>query len=226
MTNLYKSIKENIWVFRSLAKTVYFNFHYLPFKQAIKLPVWLYKPKLKKTGGSIKIHSGKISTGMIRLGYDRVSVYPNSGISLEINGNVVFNGSCCIGNDSFIAVDKGELSFGDFFNATAATKIICRHSIHFGNEVLIGWNNMVCDSDFHHIHDAESGESINADAPIKVGNHVWIANGCSIMKGSDIPDDVVVAAKSLVNKKLDIPSFSIVAGIPAKLKKTGVKWSI
>ena len=42
------------------------------------------------------------------------------------------------------------------------------------------------------------------------------------MKGSVIPNDVIVGSDSLVNKRLDVPSYSVVAGIPAKLKKENI----
>lgn len=223
---LLRILADNKWMLRSLAKTVYFNFRYLPAKQAVRLPIWLYKARLRKLGGSITIDADRIRPGMIQLGTDRVSVYRNGGISLEINGDIVFHGSCYIGNDSFIAVDGGRLSFGDFFNATAAVRIVCRKAITFGNGVLLGWNNMVCDSDFHAVRDMLSGKAGTTEKEIAVGSHVWIANGCSVMKGSEIPDNVIVAQKSLVNSKLDVPGHSLVAGTPARLKKENVDWDV
>lgn len=223
---ILKIFIENRWMLRSLAKTVYFNFRYLPAKQAVKLPIWLYKARLRKLGGSITIKADKVRPGMIQLGTDRVSVYRNGGISLEINGDIVFGGSCYIGNDSYIAVDGGKLSFGDFFNATAAVKIICRKGVTFGDRVLLGWNNMICDSDFHTVKDRLTGKSGATEKEITIGSHVWIANGCSVMKGSEIPDNVIVAQKSLVNGKLDVPEFSLMAGTPAKLKKENVEWNV
>lgn len=223
---LLKIIRNNKWMLRSLAKTVYFNFHYLPLRQAVRLPIWLYKARLRKLGGSITITADRIRPGMIQLGTDRVSVYRNGGISLEINGDIVFRGSCYIGNDSFIAVDGGKLSFGDFFNATAAVRIVCRKGITFGDRVLLGWNNMVCDSDFHTVRNRLTGKTNATEKEIAIGSHVWIANGCSVMKGSEIPDNVIVAQKSLVNGKLDVPEYSLVAGTPAKLKKEDVDWDV
>ena len=43
------------WMLRSLFSTIYFNFHYLPFNQAIRLPILLYKPHLVKCKGSVNI---------------------------------------------------------------------------------------------------------------------------------------------------------------------------
>lgn len=35
----------------SWLKTVYFNFHYLPFKQAVKLPIYLHRPHFHREWG-------------------------------------------------------------------------------------------------------------------------------------------------------------------------------
>ncbi len=67
------------WALRFLPQSLYFNLHYLPFNQAIKLPILLYKPHLLKMKGKI-ILSGRITTGMVRLGKFSVSLYPNNGL--------------------------------------------------------------------------------------------------------------------------------------------------
>lgn len=208
------------------AKDDIFQFPLPPIPTGHKTAGLAIKAKLKKCGGSIRINADRIRPGMIQLGANRVSIYPNNGISLEINGDIVFHGTCYIGNGSFIAVDGGRIEFGDFFNATAACRIVCHKGITFGRDVLIGWENMICDSDFHKIQNTENGLWSEPDASITIGNHVWIANSCSIMKGSVIPDDTIVAAHSLVNKKLDTEPFSLVAGCPASLKKKNVTWKI
>jgi hypothetical protein len=54
--------KVNIW------KTVYFNFHYFPFKTAIRMPVFIYwRSELYKMQGKIEI-DGPITTGMMKFG--------------------------------------------------------------------------------------------------------------------------------------------------------------
>lgn len=52
---LLRKIKHGGWVLRYIIPTIYFNFHYLPFRQAILLPIWLRNPKLLKCEGSIRI---------------------------------------------------------------------------------------------------------------------------------------------------------------------------
>lgn len=112
-----------------LPKIIYFNFHYLPFSQAMKLPILLYKPTFKCLGGTISISTdpdSKLKFGMIRLGDNRVSIYPNTGIMLELRGNVTFHGSCNIGNNSYISTwENSHIDFGDNFCSTTSLKLVC-----------------------------------------------------------------------------------------------------
>lgn len=101
-------------------------------------------------------------------------------------------------------------------------KLVCFHKILFEDYVLIGWNNTICDTDFHQLTLLNSDEKIPAYAPIKIGEGSWLAQNCTILKSTELPSYCVVATNSLLNKKYEIPQFSLIAGIPAKLKKTGV----
>jgi acetyltransferase-like isoleucine patch superfamily enzyme len=53
------------------------------------------------------------------------------------------------------------------------------------------------------------------DRSIVIGNDVWIATNAVIMKGITIGDGAVVGAGAIVNK--DVPSYAIVAGVPARI---------
>ena len=60
---------NNLCLFlRMLLPSLWFNFKYLPFKQAVKLPILLYKPTFLELKGSVVIESDSIRFGMIRLG--------------------------------------------------------------------------------------------------------------------------------------------------------------
>lgn len=77
----------------------------------------------------------------------------------------------------------------------------------------------------HPIYDIDSGVRINPSADIVVGRHVWIAQGALILKGSVIPDDSIVAARSLVTSSLrSDESNCLIAGAPARVIGTRVTW--
>lgn len=57
-------------------------------------------------------------------------------------------------------------------------------------------------------------EIIGSSGKVTIGNNVYIGADVLIVKGSKIGDNVIIGAKSLVSG--DIPSDSVVVGIPAK----------
>lgn len=147
---------------RSLPASIYFNFHYLPFRQAIRLPILLYKPHFLKLKGTVRIASDKIQTGMIRLGFPTVSLYPNSGIMIENHGGeILFKGRAGIGNASFLSIGpKGKVEFGEHFLATAGLKLTSYCSICFAPESLFGWDCTVMDTDFHKLTKVNGGGGV------------------------------------------------------------------
>ena len=82
---------------------------------------------------------------------------------------------------------------------------------------MIAAQSYIIDTD-HGIH---TGELIrnqqNTVALVSIGEDVWIAAGCKILKGSQIHDAAIIGASSLV--KGEIPANAIAVGIPAKVKK-------
>lgn len=222
---LMNSIRFKLQLLRYLIPNIYFNFHYLPFKQAYKLPIVFNKPHfgILKGNVSIKLDRGeKITHGMIKLGFSGVALYPNDGIRFQIAGGTVeFKGKCYIGSSSAIAVGrKGLLVFGDNFSSSAGIKIACQHRIIFEKDVLCGWEATFMDSDFHQLTSIDSQQPPQAYAPILIGEGCWFGSKTMIMKGTKLPDYCTVATNSMCNKEYT-DNYTIYAGSPAKAKKTG-----
>lgn len=55
------------------------------------------------------------------------------------------------------------------------------------------------------------------NAPVTIGNDVWVGRKCIIMDGVTIHDGAIVAAGAVVTK--DVPPYAIVGGVPAKVLK-------
>lgn len=62
-------------------------------------------------------------------------------------------------------------------------------------------------------------DQIEQKAGITIGNDVWIGMGAYIMPGVKIGNGVTIAANSVVTGKSDIPDYSIIGGVPAKVIK-------
>lgn len=54
--------------------------------------------------------------------------------------------------------------------------------------------------------------------PVTIGNDVWIGSNAVILQGVDVGNGAVIAAGAVVTK--DVPSFTIVGGVPARMIKT------
>lgn len=222
MKKIFQKIISNKWVLRSILHTIYFNLKYLPFHQAIKLPILLYKPRLLRLAGSIKIEAENIKFGMIQLGRNIVSFYPNSGITIENEGNIVFKGISKICSGGCLSVKKNaNLTIGNNFMATAELKLACYSAITICDNVLIGWETKIFDTDFHRLTYIDSEIQKQSYGAIHIGSNVWIANDCQIMKNTTIPDYCVVGTRSTLMKKYNVPLYSLIAGTPAKLIRTG-----
>ncbi|MCG3778467.1 MAG: putative acetyltransferase [Nitrospira sp.] len=113
-----------------------------------------------------------------------------------------------------------QLYLGDGTTLGDRYFIICTKSVEFGKHVMTASNLFV--SDCHHIY--ENTEippallPVTAGKPVKIEDHVWIGINCCILEGVTIGRHAVVAANSVV--KEDVPPYSLVAGTPAKVKKT------
>lgn len=87
--------------------------------------------------------------------------------------------------------------------------------ITIGEGSLIGHNVVLATIN----HDLAPGNNRkNHYAPITIGNHVWVGSNATVLPGVNIGDWAVVAAGAVVTK--DVPTYTVVGGIPAKVLKT------
>lgn len=93
-------------------------------------------------------------------------------------------------------------------------------TITIGEGVIFGHNSMVLTG--KHNYEAKDIETLRYDVPqgrdIVIGDGTWIASGAMVMGGVTIGKHCVVAASAVVTK--DVPDYSFVAGVPAKIIKT------
>lgn len=221
--SVFNKIKEFFKV--NWIKTLYFNFHYLPFKQAKKLPILLYKCSLQNCKGTVKIESEEVFFGMIKLGRYIVSLYPNTGIVWENHGGVVvFKGKCLIGNNSFISIAcSGKIDIGNDFVATSSLKITSYCLITFSEHVRVAWETIIMDTAFHNLKDMNGNIKGKAFSPIFIGKNNWISIRCIVLKGAKTPDFCVFGVGSIINKDYsEYPNYILLAGNPLEVKKNGI----
>jgi acetyltransferase-like isoleucine patch superfamily enzyme len=222
------SIKDlkKIFRYRSLLKTIYFNFHYLPLKQAWKLPILLYKPNLRCCKGKIilKPENGKIRHGMVKLGFYQVSIYPNSGVMWENKGGtIIFKGTCDFGNDTYLSFGENALvEISEGFNASAGVKIISYHGIKFGLYDSLGWGVLIMDTNFHPLYDLEKKKFKSAGGAIEIGDHNWFATQCKVMHSVKTPERCIFGMGTVITRGSEMKPYCVMGGSPVRVLKENV----
>ena len=84
--------------------------------------------------------------------------------------------------------------------------------IWIGAGSLIGHNVVLATLD-HELSVARRGRLV--PGPIRIGRRVWIGANVTVLAGVRIGDGAVVAAGAVVTR--DVPEFTIVGGVPAKV---------
>ncbi len=157
-------------------------------------------------------HPHVITTGFVFLG-KRVELYARRGYGQLIMGRFVH-----VGDENRLRCHEGVLTVGDKAVFGRDNTINCYLDVEIGPATIVADWVYVCD--FDHVTD-----DINlpikdqgiVKTPVRVGADVWIGTKASILRGTNVGHGSVIAAHAVVRE--DVPPYSIVGGIPARVLK-------
>lgn len=208
----------------NITKTLYINFRKLPFKQAIKLPIFVYgKLKIKCLKGKIIIRA-PIKTGLIQIGFNMdgvpLSMLP---VQLYICGKVIFYGYAIISKGTTLYV-QGEMSIGNCCTIGSGCFVKSIHKIILNDNVQITYGCTLFDCDMHYVKNIETGVVKNNRTSIIIGKNCWINAGTIVAKGVVLPDYSITARNSYLNKDYSEYGTNLfLVGSPAKPLKSRVQ---
>ena len=94
-------------------------------------------------------------------------------------------------------LDNAILNSG-YFTVNCNSVIVVAKKMYLGQDVMIGRNAVLYDSDFHQMLD-KKGKTLNPASQVKVGSHVWIGANSTILKGTMIGQNSFIGANAVVN---------------------------
>jgi acetyltransferase-like isoleucine patch superfamily enzyme len=177
---------------------------------AIRLYTLFYRSRFKKWGKGAHI----VPRALKLYGLEYISV----GEKTHIDKGIQLTAWKSYGNTSFYP----NIEIGNYCTIRPNTHISAINSIIIGDHLLTGTNVFIT----YNSHGKSTRESLSlppnqrplySKGPVVIGNNVWLGNNVCIMPGVTIGDNVVIGANSVVTH--NIPSYSIAAGVPAKIIK-------
>jgi len=111
--------------------------------------------------------------------------------------------------------EQSQISFGKNTYINNSFSLVSEKKITIGDDVLIGYNCNISDSNFH---DLNKNNRTNTDPNPKqviIENNVFIGNNVTVLKGVTIGENSIVATGAIVTKSF--PKDVIIGGCPAKI---------
>lgn len=148
--------------------------------------------------------------GDLELGCDRLR---GSGAEtlVRLRGNALWSseGGCRISYGSTVEILSGGVLDSRFFTMNSGSVLIAAKKIQLGHDVMIGRGVVIYDSDHHTVRDSR-GELRNPDAPVTIGDHVWLSTHVTVLKGTSIGAGSMAAAGTTVRGR--VPANTLCAG--------------
>nr|WP_302759818.1 acyltransferase [uncultured Blautia sp.] len=205
---MFQFINDKVHRFRGVIPTI-FNPHIVKRGGSLLIDG---KVVLKTWTGSQVVLNNNLFLGYNSRGYNGRSTI----IHLYDNAKLICNGNARIfyGGD-IILFENAKFHIGcSYINSNCTIRVT--EELTIGDDCAIACDFTVLDSDFHEIN------GFLHHGPVHIGDHVWIGSGVTVLPGVHIGEGAVIAAGSVVNK--DVAPYSLVAGIPATVKKENIIW--
>lgn len=159
-------------------------------------------------------------------------VFLDKGVEL-VNSTLIFHG-----NNSILCIKRTKnnkvnlkaslynnslLFFNEGCSFNQSLKIVVSEAknVLVGRDVMFSSGCWIRNSDVHLVYDKEK-KRINHGKDIIIGDHVWVGQNVSLLKGSCVGSGAVLGAGAIVTKK--VASNSVHVGNPSKQVKDDVFW--
>lgn len=155
----------------------------------------------------------------LRIGAGVVTERRREGVRFSVRSG----GELVIGADTWLRSDVAPVLLYVYEGASLSVgrdgflngcHLSAKQRVELGQHCWVGSGSRVYDSDQHDL-DAERKQRC---APVRLGDHVWVASDVTVLRGVSIGEHSVVGARSLVSRSL--PAHSLCFGIPAEPRGT------
>lgn len=152
----------------------------------------------------IYIHDRNLEIGINKLKKSRAETH------IRMDGKAVWEcHGCGLFYNTVLEIKEHARFESGFFTANGGSVILCHKHIVFGEDVMLGRNIVIYDSDFHQVYNNKM-EKCNPPRDVIIENHVWLTSNINVLKGVCIGHDSLITPQTVVRKS--VPPHSLVAG--------------
>ena len=148
-------------------------------------------------------------------------------INIFGSNNTIYIGDHCVCNHAsfWIEDDNNSIRLGEHTALCGAIQLatIEGTKIEIGKDCLFSSKIDIRTGDSHSLIQKGTRNRLNRSSSIKIGDHVWIGTGVTILKGTSIAENCMIGAASLLCKQYSNPNC-VIAGVPAKEVKHDIDW--
>ena len=148
-----------------------------------------------------------------------VRIYPNVVLDADYGGSITVGAKSELLHGVILMTYGGNIKIGENCSINPYTVLYGHGNLTIGNNVLIAGHVLIIPA--NHIFD-DLSVPVNQQGETRKGivieDNVWIGSGCRILDGVVIKSGAIIAAGAVVNR--DVPSNTIVGGVPARIIKT------
>lgn len=217
-TKLNKGLKKILRVLKKIIGMIVRN--------EISIPKYIYYNYLCKNiiridGSKVIPHKGTVINldnnakiylkgNDLEIGYNKLKG-SKSETHIRMNSGAIWrcdNGATLF-YDTVIEIKENAVFSTGYFSANGGSVIIVDKEVVFGDDVMIGRNVIIYDSDFHQLRNKEN-MPVNPPKSVIIGDHVWLTSNITVLKGVKIGKNSLVTAQTVINK--DVPEQCIIAG--------------
>lgn len=198
---MLKKIIQRIQLYRSLRllQYLYMNHFCKSVIRTDRSHIFPYKNAVLDLAPGAKIYLGG---GDIEIGCDQMKgSKTETRVRLRENAIWSSEGGCKLYYGSTVELLHDARLDSQYFTLNTGSTIVAAKRIQMGHDVMIGRNVVVYDSDHHSLINAQ-GETTNPDAPVVLGDHVWLATNSAVLKGSHIGSGCMIAANAVVRGEI------------------------
>lgn len=204
-----------------IGKFIYYNYFLTNISRDKKVYIIPYKNCIIDIDSTAQlyVYNRDIELGINKLRKSKAEVHFRMGK----NAKWISNGGAQLNYNTVLEICASAKFESGYFTANSGSAIVCAKHIIFGEDVMLGRNLLVYDSDHHQILD-ERNHVKNKSKEVIVEGKVWLTSNVTVLKGVHIGEGSIVGAQTVVTKDIP-PNSMVIGGGNMKILHREAKWS-